>query len=317
MNKYIVSVGLLLITISSFSQDLELNIHKNKLADFLKIEQLLGSERIENKSHYVSKTGIAQPIQFRRKQNGIPDLIVQYFYFQKDSTIDNIMYEWDETNFKEENASIPSYEIEAFINKSKELFNEISNKYGQSKSEGDLDDTSKIAKGDFEKTDTWNTVDSTGIELYTILSTKYLKEGATIITPTYRIRLSVQNLAEDETKDDILKPTENKIKELDSAFISFLSELNNKNIKKAKLYLSASIISTETNNQLESLRKNLRFDDSLTIYFTGVQIGLDGSNYLMLQYKYKRDSNMPPKDLIKVIFDKENKIVGIQPTKRK
>lgn len=315
MNKYIVSIGLLLISPSSFSQDLELNIHNNKLADFLKIEQTFGSQRLENKSHYISNTGIAQPIQFRRKQSGFPDLIVQYFYFQKDSTIDNVMYEWDETNFKEENASMPSYEIGSFINKSKELYNQIFNKYGLGKSEGNLEDTSKITTGGFEKTNTWNTTDSTVIELYTILSNKYVKKGAITITPTYRIRLSVRNLAENETKDDVLKPDENKFKELDSVFNSFLSDLKNKNIEKAKLYLSPSILSPATNAQLEILRKNIKFSDGLVVFLSGVQIGLDGSNYIMLQYKYKKDSNMPPKDLIKVAFDKENKIVGIQPLK--
>jgi hypothetical protein len=295
-----------------------MNIQNKKLADFLKIEQTLGSERLENKSRYISKTGLAHPIQFRRKQIGIPDLIIQYFYFEKDSTIDNIEYEWDETNIKgyQENATISYAEIAAFIIKYQELYSQIFNRYGKSKSEGNLEDTSKISTGNFEKTDTWNTADSTVIELYTILSNKYVKKGAMTITPTYRIRLNVQNLAENETKDDVLKPSENKFKELDSVFSSFLADLKNKNIEKAKLYLSASIISTETDNQLESLRKNIRFSDVLIVFFTGVQIGLDGSNYLLLQYKYKKDSVMPPKDLIKVVFDKENKIVGIQPIKR-
>jgi biopolymer transport protein ExbD len=48
----------------------------------------------------------------------------------------------------------------------------------------------------------------------------------------------------------------------------------------------------------------------------GAQMGLDGSNYLMLQYKYKSDDNNPPKELIKATFDEKNKITGIQPVQR-
>ncbi len=318
MIRYIISFSLLLIAISTLSQDLELNIQNKKLADFLKIEQLLGSERTENTSHFILKNGLAQPIQFRRKQRDLPDLTVQYFYFEKDSVIDNVVYEWSETNFQEnkENATISNEEMKAFIDKYKDVYQQIFSKYGKSKSEGSIDDTSKIIKGGFEKTDHWNTSDSSGIIFYIILSKKYEKRGSMTITPTYRIRLEVQNLAENGIKEDALKLTENKIKELDSVFNSFLSELKNNDFEKAKLCLSGLILSTVTNEQLQNLRKSIKSNNRLIVYFTGVQIGLDGSNYVMLQYKYNKDSNVPPKDLIKVIFDRENKIAGIQPIKR-
>jgi hypothetical protein len=39
MNKLIITSGLILIALTGFTQTLELDIHKNKLADFIKIEK--------------------------------------------------------------------------------------------------------------------------------------------------------------------------------------------------------------------------------------------------------------------------------------
>ncbi len=60
----------------------------------------------------------------------------------------------------------------------------------------------------------------------------------------------------------------------------------------------------------------MKLDERLAVYFSGIQTGLDGSQYIMLQYKYESDANNPPAVLIKVIFDGGNKILGIQPIKR-
>jgi hypothetical protein len=318
MNRHILTIGLFLITSSAFSQMLELDIHKNRLADFLKIEQSLGSERLESKSNYISQKGVAQPIQFKRKQNGIPDLICYYFYFQNDSTIDYILYEWDEGNFEGNNENLKKSpkEINAFIDKYNGLYNQISQAYGESKSEGSLNDLSKIEEGDFKKEDIWKPNDSTEIKSYIVLSSKYEKKGAMTINPAYRIRLYVSSLNKKTSENGLTKPDENKIKMLDSVLKTFLSDLQNKNIAKAKSNLSSVLINKVTNEQLENLRQNIKFDKSLIIYFTGIQMGQDGASYIMLQYKYDSDNNSMPKEFIKVIFDGENKILGIQPMKR-
>jgi hypothetical protein len=102
----------------------------------------------------------------------------------------------------------------------------------------------------------------------------------------------------------------------DKALRAFLSELQSKNFSKAKTYLSAGISNTITDQQFEGLRQNIRFDDSLIIYFPGTQAGTDHSTNRILQYQYKTDQNKPPKELIRVMFDANNKILGIQPVKR-
>ncbi|WP_314518806.1 hypothetical protein [Xanthocytophaga agilis] len=64
------------------------------------------------------------------------------------------------------------------------------------------------------------------------------------------------------------------------------------------------------------LSNSADFTKTFEVYFSGVQIGLDGTSFTMLQYKDTLDSNNPPKLLIKVVFDSKGKIAGIQPLKR-
>lgn len=314
MNRLLITIGFILITISTYSQSIELNIHQNKLAYFLKVENELKSERFEDNQTYLTQKGIAPPILFKRKQFNLPDLIISYFYFQKDSTISSLNYEWDDKIADGQNPKKTTEEINSFIDKYKELYNQIFKAFGASKSEGDLKDLSKIETGDFRKTDTWEPDDSTDIKLSSVLSSKYEKLGAMTIIPAYRIRLNIRNYS--KNTDLISKPDEGKIKEIDLVLKAFLLDLKSKKFDTARLYISDLISKQVTNEQLEMLRQNIKFNDDLILHMYGAQMGLDGSNYLMLQYKYKSDDNNPPKELIKVTFDEKNKITGIQPVKR-
>lgn len=308
------TIGFYLITVSTLAQKIELNIHGKKLSDFIKIEKALGNKEYESKTNYVSLNGLAQPLIYKHKEEDLPDLLCYYFYFQTDSTIDYISYEWDEVNFKQhdEYAEKSSNEINAFKGKYNELYTQISNTYGESKniSKHDNGESTK-----FERDDFWNPNDSTEIELYIILSSRNEKKGMLIITPTYRISLDIRNKNEKPDNLSFKKPDEKKINKLDSTFKDFLSELKNKNMNQAKMYFSGLIIGSVTNQQLEELTQTIKFDNEIVIYYNGIQFGFDGSKYYMLQYKYKLDTNNPPKDLIKVIFDEKNKILGVQPTK--
>ena len=314
MSRHLFTIGSFCISIWSYSQTPELDIHKNKLSDFLKIENDLKSERLENNATYVTPNGVAQPILFKRKQTNLPDLIISYFYFQKDSSITHLLYEWHDKTVNGQNPKKTSKEITSFIDKYNELYYQIFKTFGGSKSKGDLNDLSKIETGDFEKTDTWKPNDSTDIELYIILSSRYEKKGNTTINPTYLIRLDIRNRT--NVPEIFAKPDEIKIKMLDLVLKTFLKNLQNKDFNKAKLNLSDLIINDVTNDQLETLRQNINFNDELIIFISGVQMGVDGSSYIMLQYKYKSDNSMPPKELINVTFDEKNKIAGLQPTKR-
>jgi hypothetical protein len=172
-------------------------------------------------------------------------------------------------------------DIKAFTIKYKVLYTEVFHAYGGSKGEGNLDL--------FIMKDTWKPDDSTEIELQ--------------MDPSYRIILQVRNIVSPMQADD-------------KVLRAFLSELQNKNFSKAKTYLSVRISNTITGQQFDSLRQNIRLDDSLIIYRTETQVATDHSTNAILQYRYKTDQDQPPKELIRVMFDKNNKILGIQPIKK-
>lgn len=146
------------------------------------------------------------------------------------------------------------------------------------------------------------------------LSHKYEKKGNTIINPTYRIRLNF-----DKPKvNSFLAPKVNseQLIQYKSIIKSFFEELKKQDFDKAKSYLSERIINTITSEQLIKLRENIKFDDDLELFMHGFQTGADGSVFMLLQYKYTSDQNSPPKEMIKILMDDKNKILGIQPLKR-
>ena len=262
----------------------------------------------------MSNQPLAQPVLFKRTQANLPDLVISYFYFESDSSISSIFYEWDDKTVNGQNPNKTPKEISAFIDLYTKLYDQVYTIFGESKSTGDLKDLSKIATGDFEKIDSWDPNDSTQVYMYINLSGKYEKRGNVTINPTYRIRLEITNQKKGNNAPG--KPDDKKIKELDAVFRNFLSELKNKNYDKVKLTLSDQIVKNVTTDQLELLRQNIKLNDDLVMFMFGLQIGLDGTNYIKLQYKYKSEDSMPPKELINVTFDDKNKILGLQPTKR-
>jgi hypothetical protein len=243
LTKYLLVFGYILISSFAYSQTLELDTHKKKLAAFLRLEDSLGSVRLENKSIYISGPGIAQPVEFRRKEEGIPDLVVYYFYYTNDSTINYILYEWDAGNVGgyQDTVKKSPKEINAFIAKYKGIDQQITQTFGKSESDGSLTDLSKIETGDFSKEDVWKPDDSTKIDLSLALSSKYEKRGAATTIPTYRIRLYVYNFNKKPDETGLQKLDENKIKELDSVVKAFLFNLKNNDIGKARSALSPLI----------------------------------------------------------------------------
>jgi hypothetical protein len=316
--KHLLAFGYILINSFAYSQTVELDTHHKKLAAFLSLEHSLGSVRLENKSNYISLPGVAQPVKFGRKEEDIPDLVVYYFYYTNDSSIDYILYEWDAENVKgyQDTAKKSPKEINAFIAKYNGLFHQISQTFGKSESSGSLTDLSKIETGDFSKEDVWKPDDSTKIDLSLVLSSKYEVRGPTTSIATYRIRLYDFNLSKKPGETGLQKPDENKIKELDSVAQAFLFNLKNNDLGKARSALSPLVAGHVSDEQLEKLRQNVKLDQALVVYFSGIQMGLDGSQMLMLQYKYEADNSSPPGELVRVLFDEKGKILGIRPTKR-
>ncbi|HXB93681.1 MAG TPA: hypothetical protein VNU70_00940 [Puia sp.] len=315
MQKFLLIAVLFLPVRFVRGQSLSLDIHSNKLADYIGLEKRMDSKKVENKSNYILERGVAQPIIYQRKQEDVPDLLCYYFYYEKDSAIQYILYEWDETNFRgyQENARKTFSEITGFIDKYNALYAQIAERYGKSAKQGDLSDTSRVEEG-MERTDQWKPDDSTAIKLETVLSNKYRKNGLITINPTFRIRLYVRNTGRSQPAHT-QELSEERAHTLDTISRGFFLAMKSKDWELARSYLSSLVSQKVTDTQLEQLSQAVRFDEKMELFFKGVQYGLDGSTFYLLQYKYSGDTNMPPKVMVKLIFDDTGKIAGVRPMK--
>ena len=312
------ALGILLTSTNVYSQEYEFDIHGRKISDFVSAEAKLGSTHNKDIANHLLPAAIAQPIVFIRKQGIISDLEVQYFYFKKDSTIHYILYEWDDSRDRklQHNQPKPESYQRALIEKYNSITRMIEARYGESKSEGVLDDLSKTHKkdGGLKKKDIWSPNDSTEIETYIVISNYYKKQGSIIYSPTHRIRMYVRtNKGLDESTSKVSTP---KTDSLDGVAQKLFHSLSVEDFASSKEYLSELIINKITNEQLDSLSNSFDFKRKLGLFLNGFQMRLDGSRFSVLQYKYLDDTNTPPKELLKIMFDDKGKVVGIQPMRR-
>lgn len=190
--------GFSLIGISIFGQEFEFDIHNTSLNQYLEIEEKLGGEKIPNIRNHVSFNGTAQPIKFKRKQKIISDLVIYYYFKEKDSVMSHILYEWDDSvhslKSNTKNKKSKEYQI-ALIEKFNEIEKKLTELYGVPKSRGELSDIKQAElKGGLKKNDKWYPNDNTEIEMYITVSNYYKKSGMVTFAPTHRIRLYIRNL---------------------------------------------------------------------------------------------------------------------------
>lgn len=314
--RIIFTLGFLIIGFSTYGQEFNFDIHNTTLNEYFEMERTLGSEQIPNIRNHVSAEN-AQPIKFKREQKIISYLVGYYYFKKKDSTMSYILYEWDESllTLKANTNDKKSKKYQkALIRKFNELEKMITDIYGNPQSEGDLSDLKKAnEKGGLKKNVKWFPNDSTEIEMYATVSNFYEKRGMVTTAPTHRIRLYVKNTKKEERVTPEL--TEQRLDILNGISKKFIASLKDENLAKSKSYLSEMIIDQVTDEQLKALISEIAFNRELELVYSGIQMGMNGKAFTMLQYKYEDDQSSPPKEMIKVIFDDKNTIVGIQPMK--
>lgn len=188
-------IGLLFFSVSAMGQEFNFDIHTTSLSNYLMMEEKLGSERINNESRYFSGEGIAQPIRFLRKEDKIPNCIVSYQFYEKDSLLTEIEFEWDVNNFEKEDNNKKSEEFEKeLISKYEKLKKIISEKFGQPVIKNNYSNLARYKQSFFfEENSTWQTNDNTKVELYITVSNYYEQKGMITINPVHRIRLYIIN----------------------------------------------------------------------------------------------------------------------------
>lgn len=309
-------IGILFISTSVFGQEFNFDIHNTSLSEYLKMEESLGSEKIPTTSNHVSFGGNTQPIKYLRKEKVIPDLTAFYFFKKADSTMSYVLYEWDVSNFEKQDNNQKSEKFQkALITKYKELKKDISEDFGQPEVKSNYSNLAQYdQKNFFEEKSTWNPNDSTEVKLYSIASNHYEKKGAMTINPTHRIRLYIRNLSK-EKKKEIPKLDEKKLAELEKIKSAFFTALKARDLPKSKEFLSDLILEKVTDEQINMLIDNINFNKKTELIYSGVQMGFNGSMFTLLQYKYTDDNSSPPNEMIKLVFDDKDKVVGIQPIK--
>ena len=313
--KYTI-IGILFISTSVFGQEFNFDIHNTSLTEYLKMEESLGSEQIPTTSNHVSFSGEAQPIKFLRKEKVIPDLTAFYFFKKADSTMSYVLYEWDVSNFEKQDNNQKSEKFQkALIAKYKGLKKEIINEFGQPEVKKNYSNISRLdSVNTFVESSTWKPNDSTEIEMYTTVSNYYEKKGAMTINPVHRIRLYIKNQSKEKEKE-VPKLDEKKLAELEKIKSDFFTALKAKDLPKSKEFLSDLILEKVTDEQINMLIDSINFDKQTELIYSGIQMGFDGSMFTLLQYKYSDDISSPPSEMIKLIFDDKDKVIGIQPVK--
>ena len=300
----------------TFGQEFNFDIHNLSLSKAMEIEGSLGSKKIKNEYTYMSGKGMAQPISFQRNENEIPDCIVRYSFYEKDSVLTEINYEWDVYNFEKQDNNQKSEEFEqALIKKYIEIKDDISSEFGKPKIESNYSNLAQYEqKLFFEESSTWEPNDSTIIELYTTVSNYYEKIGSTTINPVHRIRLFIKKTDKNE-EISIPRLDDQKLSELGYIKTEIFKALESKDIYRFKEFLSDLIKEKVTDEQINMLIDNINFERTTELVYSGIQMSLDGKIFTLLQYKYVDDISNPPNEMIKLIFDDKDKVIDIQPTK--
>jgi hypothetical protein len=308
---------LLLISQFYFPQNLiQVDIEGKKLDYFIKLENKLGSKIYKTDEEYTSIKPVTAPVIFERKEKEIPNLRVFYTLYKKDSTIAEILYEWDIRNFEKGYNVKKSLSFnKAMIKKYQEIVDEVSKKYGNSKHDGNLDKLDLLTSEGIDRRDNWEINKNLKIYSYIGLSEHYESNGMVTTSPTHRIRLYVTNEKEGKDASGGVVSAE-KIKSFNDKFLQLVDKLKVSDFNEARNFLSERIRTSATNDILEKLVENAHFENNLEVFMTGYQLIPDGNQYPMLQYKYVDDTSVPPKEIITVIFEEDGKVLGIKPVKR-
>ena len=195
-------VPLIFLSFLTNGQELDLELGRS-ISYYLEHENSIGSERVDNKSNHLLAGDMAQPITFTRTSGEFePKPQVQYFFTKSDSVVQKIFYEWDKQNFFKSSYELTEKDIEddmtleRFIEKYQDLKNELKSAFGESTSKGSLEPISNIDYLKVDARDDWKS-DSISANIYMVFSNQFKVMGNMKITPTHRIRVTIQKAQKD------------------------------------------------------------------------------------------------------------------------
>ncbi|RFZ84559.1 hypothetical protein DYU05_02770 [Mucilaginibacter terrenus] len=195
MIKQILTITVFLTSVRSAAYAQIIFDVKGKTMEYVKtFEKAAKSTPVFLENTYLNAPGVGQPVVYLREEKLLPNVLVYYFPNTRDSTINYILYELDESNFGKDQQAIkrPVEDLLPFIDRYKKFLTQAQAIFGPGESSGSLDDTSAIESGRFKRTDKFSK-DGVEVEMYIVLSNKQETNGIVSITPTHRLRVYVRN----------------------------------------------------------------------------------------------------------------------------
>ena len=300
-----------LSVLNSSAQEINTELHGKKMSTFIQMEKKLGGKIFHGDGDIIIPQGMEMPLTYRRKQIGTPDLIITYTFSKVDSLINNVKYEWDTQNFNLDATKQPLPVQKALIKKYQTLADELNRKYGRGEQEGDLIDLTKInLKGGLTRSDQWYPNDTTYISMYSMISNFQESQPNSKLEPSNRIVIFVNKIKKPlypELRHEAIWAAKECCK-------GFFVKLRAGDFEGSKAFLSSQIRNQMTEAIFNKLKATIK-PEPLKVYFQDKET-LNGINYLMIQYTYSSASEQP-NEILKVLFDKDNLIIGLQPLVRK
>jgi hypothetical protein len=282
---------------------------KNKKINFFKaLEVKNKSVLIKDKSHYLNNEQVYQPIIYqRKKEKDLPDLLVYYFYFKRDSTISYILYEWEDKS----DTVMALSQTKTLYAKYNELLAPINEKFGKSETEGNLRDSSDLAYKDYlRRSDQWRN-DSTNIQAYVVLSNKHPLAKNIRVLPTHTIRLFVGSPFRQKGSFTMSR---DEVAYLDTQAKLFLTDICAGNFDSLRKYITHTVASRVKDEQLDKLKDVIK-NEMWDLDQSRKQFTFTGKPYTTLRYIRHGDTAKPPLEVLSILFDDDDKIVTVQPSK--
>ena len=299
-------ISLLFLSINASAQDIQFNIHGKNMREFIDLEQKLGGKLFVGKDDFVIPEGMSAPLTYKRKESGIPDLVVTYTFTSKDSLIDGISYEWELSNFEQ----LPKKQLlglqQAMIKKHQVLADQLHQRIGEGRKSGNLNDLHKMnVKGGLRSSEYWKPNDTLMVDLFALFSNYKDEEPPIFAGPKNTVSVFVSKSAKPVNPVTGAAALDKAMKN----FNEFVVKLRQGDEDGAKTLISLQIRDRMTAPMLKTI-KSLIKSEPFNLYDYDAVL-LNKVSYLIIDYAYAND-NAEPAQVVRATFDNTGLIIAMQ-----
>lgn len=130
------------------------------------------------------------------------------------------------------------------------------------------------------------------------------------------VALPILSFGQTQEEVTVSDSTRTNLSSLTDLTRTFIGQLKREEFDAAKEYLAPTLAAQLEDAQLIQL-SSIIHDVEVDMIYHGIEKGMKDAVFQMLHFKYSADNSDSPKEIIKVLFDKNDKIAGFQPLKMK